>query len=762
MFDSTKLVQKFSHFLVNNPIKLLLASLVLCAGLGLGLQKMKADFTYRIWFRTTDPLIKTFDEFEETFGNDDTIVVLMHSPKGIFNPQAIKLIQEVTEKLWTIQDVMRVDSLTNYQWTHAIDDDILVEDFIGSNLNQRFLNRRKKIAQAHEVIPDYLINKDANVSMIYAKVKPFPGGAPNDKRLIDDTRKLISSLDKPEGYRFFINGGNAITNTFSEVSAQDSKVMIPLVLGLITLFLIFFFRSFTGVLIPFVIIITTMITTFGVSGFANISFNNIIFMVPFVIIAISIADTVHILVTYFQFRREGYDKVEGTRLSFEKNIMPTFLTSLSTAVGFFSFAYADLIPLANFGRLAGIGTLFAWLLTIMIIAPLLSIIPVKVKKIQEKKKENSFYLGVFNFTAKYRRMVFLGFLILFSIGTYIGFQNEVNSNPYAYFSKRVPLRIANDFGLEMIGGVNGPEIVVDSGEVDGIKTKDFLNRLEKFHGWLESQTYVNRAVSIIDIIKSMNRSFNSERQSFYKIPQNDKSIAELLFLYTMSLPQGMDLNDRISLDNSKTRLSVLWSSQDSKSSLKHIETFKSKAQEFGLNIQVTGKIPIYQGMNDLVVDTFFSSIAFAIIGISILLIIAFGSFKVGLASMLPNILPLGLGAGLMTILSKPIDIGSALVTSVCLGIVVDDTIHFLANYNKYINEGMSPLDAVKKVTLYTGPALFTTSIILMVGFGILSFSSFIPNVNFGILTMFIIGIALIVDLTFLPAMLTLRDSTKEK
>ncbi len=754
--------ERLSKILINHPIKLLLVSIIGSLLLAQGLKYFEADFSYRIWFRTTDPLIKTYDEFERKFGNDDTVVLLVHSPSGIFDTDSINTIRQLTENLWQVPDIIKVDSLTNYQWTHAVEDDIEIEDFIPEDFSYDELEERKKIALAHEVIPDYLINKDATVSLLYAKVKPYPGGAPDDSLLINKSREAIESIVNKSDHKFYINGATAINYTFRDVAESDSKTMVPAVLLIIIIFLIIFFRRFLGIFIPFIVIFLSLVSTLGFAGFVGIKFNNMITMIPIILIAISIADTVHVLVTYFQYRKMGHDSKEATFLSYKKNIIPTLLTSVSTSIGFLSFSQADLLPLADLGILAAFGTMYAWLITLTIVAPLLVLFPVKVKIEENQKKKSLLSERItpkyFKYLFKYRKPVFFTTLVLFILSVYVGLQNEVNSNPYAYFSKDVPLSIANDFGLEKMGGVTGPEIIIHSGREDGIKNLEFLKKVEKYEKWLLQNSEVSKIISIIDIIKSMNKSFNGDRKEFYRLPDSDNAVAELLFLYTMSLPQGMDINDRISLDYESMRITMLWSSQDSLSALSNIEKYKKAAKDqFNLNMTLTGKIPIYQGMNDLVVSTFFTSISLAIIGISILLILAFLSFKIGFASMLPNVIPLGFGAAIMTILSKPIDIGTALVTSVCLGIVVDDTIHFLANYNKYKKQGMSNKDAVEKVITYTGPALFTTTFILMAGFGIMAFSSFIPNVNFGILSSVVLGMALLVDLTFLPAMLLMKE-----
>jgi predicted RND superfamily exporter protein len=725
---------------------------------------MEADFGYRIWFRDSEPLLKRYDDFQAKFGNDDLVNIIIHSPNGIFDEESIKIISEVTEGLWLVPDVISVDSITNYQWTSAEEDDITIEDFIPEEFDQAVLDKKKTLAINDKTLPDYLINRDATVTNIYAKIRPYFTGAPDDKLIIGKTREMLEKIKNklPEGnqHQFFINGSLDINNTFREVSEHDVQTIFPIVFALIIVFLTYTFRRTLGVVLPLVVITASTVSTFGIAGYLGIKFNNMIAMVPTIIIAIAIADSVHVLITYFQFRSLGHNNLDATKLAFEKNIKPTLLTSVSTSIGFLSCTTSDLIPLKDMGLLAAFGTMLAWTYTMLIIAPILSKVNIKWDKKSNRTEEQKEYIlssKIVSGISKYKKTVFFGLIISALVFSYLGLQNEVNSNPYDYFSENVPLKKSNDFTLKNLGGFYGPQLVINSGEKDGIKDPIFLKNVDNFQRWLEEKEYISRVTSVVEIVKSMNKSMHGDKEEFYKIPDNRNTIAELLFLYTMSLPQGKDLNDRMTIDRDSLRMNVLWKTQGSKLSLQRMAMMEEKAKDFNLNAIVTGKIPIYQNMTTFVVKSFFSSITLALVGIAILLIFVFKSVKLGLISMIPNIIPLSFGAGLMTILNRPIDVGTALVSSVCLGIVVDDTIHFLTNFNNCKNKGMSTEDSLKFVLGTTGSALFWTTLILVVGFGAMIFADFTPNSNFGLLTALVLTIALIIDLVFLPALLLLTS-----
>jgi len=224
-------------------------------------------------------------------------------------------------------------------------------------------------------------------------------------------------------------------------------------------------------------------------------------------------------------------------------------------------------------------------------------------------------------------------------------------------------------------------------------------------------------------------------------------------MYTMGLPQGMDLNNRMTLKKDALRMSVLWNLNDTRSWLRSVSLLEDKAKDFGLDLHATGKFLLFQRMMDYVVLTFFKSITLAMILVGILMMILLRSVKLGLLSMAPNILPLFFGAAFMKLMGMQLNIGTALVASVTLGIAVDDTIHFLTNFYRLKKAGQDEDSAIKEIFTYTGMALIFTTVILVLGFGLFIFGDFIPNINFGLLCAMVLMSALLADLIFLPALL---------
>ena len=267
-------------------------------------------------------------------------------------------------------------------------------------------------------------------------------------------------------------------------------------------------------------------------------------------------------------------------------------------------------------------------------------------------------------------------------------------------------------------------------------------------------------MSIVDILKAMNRSWHGGDPAKYVLPDTRKRVAQQKLLYESGLPQGMNVNDRVPIKEDAIRITTMFRIHDSKTVIAEIDAIIAEGKKRGLDVEVTGKGQLWQRMNPYVVDTFVTSLAIAVVAMTLLLIIVFKSVPLGLLAMVPNGAPLIIGGGLLSLLDRPLDVGTVVVFSVCLGIAVDDTIHFLANYNRLRQAGRAAREAVEIVFTHTMPALVITTLILVSSFGVFVFASFTPNRWFGILVAFVLSAALITDATLLPALLIRREEKR--
>lgn len=751
----------------SRPKLSILTFLLLSFVIASGALKLKADFSYRVWFDESNPKLAEFDVFERRFGSDELTVLVVHSPSGIFDKESIEVIHDLTEQMWQVSEVIRVDSITNFNWVHGEDEELIVEPLIDEDaqIDINYLREKKAIALNEKMIVNYLINKEADTAIIYSRLKPGLDTLPNYEKIVKEMRALVEKFKGRGDHLFHITGNSAINYAFKETSQADFKKLVPFVISMTILFLVLSFKSLFGVFLPLVVVALTIVITMGATGWLGISINNVTAVVPQFMIAICIAVAVHLLVTFFQFYNGGMNKLEAIKHSAKKNFIPTLLTTISTSIGFFSFASSPIPPVFGMGVMAGIGTLASWGISYFVIVPLICLLPVK-RRTQSTLADDIYDSSSRSKKAavivhKFRFLIITLCTLFTGLCLFLATKVEVNSDPYKYFAPDYSISIATDFVESKLGGASGAEIVIESGRAEGIKDPEFLKKVELFQSWIEQFPFVTKIVSVVDILKNMNKVLNADDEKFYVLANNKELIGQQLFLYTMNLPQGMDVNDRITLSSDALRITAMWTLHESKVALDTIALIEKRAKEFGLNAYVTGKNPLYQSNNGLVVNSFLTSLTLAVFLVTILLIIGLRSLKLGLLSMIPNTIPLIFGGGLVYVMGQSLDIGTVLVGSVCLGIAVDDTIHFLASYKKHMASGVGAIESVARVFTHTVPALFVTTLVITASFFTFYFGTFVPNSNFGIFVSSILCMALILDVTFLPALLLALNTKKE-
>jgi predicted RND superfamily exporter protein len=740
-------------FIARRPIVSVLLALALVVGAAGGLGRVRADFTHKGYFWDDDPHLLRAEAFERRFGNEHAVVVAVHSPSGVFDLDSATLLQELTQRMWKVPDVIRVDSLTNYNWVHAQGDDIVVEPLLPKALTPAVLAERKRVALGHEVVPGYLVSRDGNTALLFARVKPGHEATANAKGITRAVEAIVKDLGRTD-HVMRVAGDPPLNNAFEEVATHDTSRLLPLAILTAAVFLGLILRSVAGVVLPLVVVFLSIIASFGFAGWAGITLTNISTVIPSIMIAVAIAESVHVLVVYYEGRRAGRDRREAARYALEKNLLPTFLTSSTTAIGFITFVSANLKPISGLGFMAGFGTMFSWVLTYLLLGGLLFLLPLRVRPRAEARPLSERVATRYTAFLGRNRRVVMGAAAVVAVGSLaLAGTNEVNSDPLKYFGHNVPVRVANEMIERTVGGARPVELVIDAGREDGIKDPAFLGKAEALQRWIEAQPGVTRAISVVDVLKQTHRALHGDDAAAYRIPGDRESVGQELFLYTMNLPQGMDLNDRVSLANDALRMSVLTNIGTSTEMVETMERIEAQGRALGLDVHATGKYSLWQRINGYVVGSFVSSFGGSVLLIGIMMVVFLRSVKLGIIAMIPNVLPIAIGFGFLRLIGQPLDVGTVLVASVCLGIAVDDTIHVLANFQRLRRQGRSEHQAVSEVFAHTAPALLSTTAILVISFATFGLADFMPNVYFGVLTALVLATALLVDMTLTPVLL---------
>jgi len=756
--------EKTARFVTSHPWWSLVAGMLVVMAACMGLGQLKANFTHTAFLEKDDQILKTFEAFERKFGNDDSIAVIVGSPSGVFDEETAALLRSMTAEMWKVPEVIRVESLANFQWVHATGDELEVESLLPDEgpLTPAVLKERKAVALAHELLPGFLVAKDGKAALIYARVRPGVTDRPNTRAVVEGTRALVAKFQGGD-HSFHITGPVAIEYAFQESSQKDTSTLVPLMLLMTVLILAATFRSVGGVLLPMLAVLLSVMAALGCAGWFGIEVSSVTIVLPQALLAIGIADSVHVLTSFYGGRREGLGKREAAFAALSSNFTATLFTNVTTAAGFFSFFSAKLKPISGLGIAAGCGTMLAWATCYFVLGPLLVLLPSWVKQRPQsvKQERGTKALRYTQFLWRHRMAVLVGSIALTVSGGVLAASNSINSDPFKYFAKDDPLRVAQDFVLEHLGGIPGYELVLYADGEGGARDPGFLRKVEEFEKRATALPKMSHALSVVDILRQTNRALHGGDQAFYKLPEGRDSIAQELFLYTMSLPQGMDLNDRITTKNDAVRLTLLCTISDSKTWMETADVLRREAEALGLRAELTGKSALYQSMNGYVVQSFVESMLWSLLSISAMLAVAFGSLRAGLMSLPTNIVPLFLGGGALTLMNTPLDMGTVLVGSVCFGIVVDDTIHLVTAFNRAIAKGKDAPGAVAVALQHAGVSCFVTTLVLVGGFAMLALGSFMPNVYFGLLTAIVLLAGLVIDLTLLPVLLMMFGAREQ-
>jgi predicted RND superfamily exporter protein len=550
-----------------------------------------------------------------------------------------------------------------------------------------------------------------------------------------------------------------------EVAAKDMSTLIPAMFLVLLVIIAVTLRSIVGTLATFVIIVFSMITGMGLAGWFGITLTAPSANAPLIIMTLAVADSVHILVTVLQRMRAGEGRLGAIAESIRINLMPVFLTSVTTAIGFLTMNFSDAPPFRDLGNIVAMGVMAAFVYSVLFLPALMAVIPIRVRTSESGVAFIS-CARLADFVIARRRAIFWGTLVIVAILAVGVTRIELYDNWVEYFDERFEIRQATDFTTDNLTGFDIIEYSLDSGEPGGISNPEYLATVESFANWYRSQLKVVHVHTIADTMKRLNMNMHSDDRSFYRIPDQRDLAAQYLLLYEMSLPFGLDLNNEINVDKSATRVTV---------SLKDITTNELREMDEKARAWLTKNAPanmftygsglsiMWAHISQRNINSMLGGAFLALGLISLILVFALGSFRLGVLSLIPNFAPALMAFGVWGLTVGQVGLGLSIVFSLTIGIVVDDTVHFLSKYIRGRREhGLDPAGAVRFAFDTVGTAMVITTTALAAGFLVLALSGFKMNSDLGLMTAITISMALAMDFLFLPVLLMKVEGKKDE
>ena len=773
----------YARFLIKFRWPVLLVSVICVLILASGGRFLAFTNDYRVWFSSDNPQLVAFEELQEAYTRSDNVLIMFEPQSGdVFTNDTLLAVAAFTEDAWRLPFTVRVDSVTNYQHIYGEEDDLIVTDLVeeAGELDASELERIRQVALAQPTLLNRLLSPDSSTTGVNITVELPPPLTDQERATLSPeelnqrdpqiatavvVEAIRASLDdmrtRYPDINYYSTGVVMMNQAFPEASIKDMSSLIPAAFAVIIIGVLIFLRSPVAMLATVIVVALSILGGMGAAGWAGIKLTPVAMSAPTLILTLAVADCVHFLVTFYHGLRTGESKHDAIVESLRINFTPIMLTSLTTAIGFLSMNASDAPPFRDLGNMTAVGVVLAFLLSVTFLPALVAILPAKTKSKVSRSSQIMDRLA--NFAINYRKPLFW-VMLAFMIGTAVmAPRNQLNDVFVEYFDETVPFRVETDRITEKMAGMYFIDYSINSGSEGGVSKPEFLAQVEALERYLQEQPEVRNVSAFTETMRRLNRSMHGDDTDWYKLPEENDLAAQYMLLYEMSLPYGLDLNNQINFDKSATRLSATLETISTSHMLEFEDRVETWMEKNTPDITTSGASPtvMFSHISRRNVRSMLSGTSIALVLISVILVFALRSVKFGLISLIPNIAPALMGFGLWALVVGQVGLAVSVVIAMTLGIVVDDTIHFLSKYLRARRErNMNAEDAVRYAFRTVGVALTVTTIVLVAGFTVISQSNFLVNSQMGALTAVTITIALIVDFLFLPALLIRLDKDK--
>ena len=762
-------MQQYGAFVTRHPFIVIALSLLLSLAALAGGQHLRFTNDYRYFFSNDNPYLTAFEELERTYSSPDTIFFVYQPKDGsdATSRTALNLAYELTDAGWQIPFSTRVDSLTNFQNTRAIgEDDLEVRDLVPSlaDIDEARIKYVEDTVLNEPLLAGRLMSTNKKTAAVLVSLRPPTDDVVATNSIVNKAREIHAQMRaKYPDIRIELTGSQMLSNAFSEAAQGDLKTLTPTMFVIIALVLIITTRKLFATIATMIVVTLAAGAAMGTGGWLGMPLSPPASGAPTIILTVAVADCVHILITALVSQGAGMEKREAISESLKINAQAVFLTSVTTAIGLFSLNFSDAPPYRDLGTFAGIGSIYAWILSMTLFPALLTIMPMKASAVVDRQSRSMEWLA--NLVISKRRPLMLAMLALTLIGTALLPRLTFNDRFVEYFDERVDFRQASDWAADNLTGIYIINYSLESGDIGAVSDPAYLTHLDAFANWMRQQPEVVHVAAFSDVVKRINRSFNGDRQSFYAVPENRQLAAQYVLLYEMSLPYGLDLNDQLNVDKSASRMVVtledLSTAEMKVLRARALDWLKANTPE-RMHVEPSGQAVMFSYIGERNFNAMTTGTLLAFILISACLMLALRSLRLGLISLVPNIAPPVVAMGFFSLYKYEVGFWTAFVAATAIGLIVDATVHMLSKYrHARLDLNYSSIDSVRYSFMTVGTALWVCSFVLIAGFMVLTLSPFLINAMLGRVVALTILTALALDFLLLPALLMWIDGRSD-
>ncbi len=726
-----------------------------------GLSRLTITADSRVFIGPDNPYRVTFDQFEKTFSSSENVFVAVWADAGdVFTPQRLAALHALTEKVWSVPYVLRVDSLTNFAHSHADGETIVIEALVTdpAALTAAKAAEIREIALTDDLVRGNFVTRDGSMAGINLSINPgFPPAAPHQILAALD-RTLAEFTAAHPDLKVGVTGSIAMARAFYDATWSDLRILVPISFACMFGFMTLMLRSLSLSLVVLTQVVLCAAVAMGLAGWFGIVLNPASVNAGIIVAVLVIAHNIYLVTAVQTEQQTAPSQADAVGRALRHNIFAVFLSGLTTALGCLSFNACDAPPFRDLGNITAAGLVCGFLFWCTLMPAMLTALPLPARPPVPIFPQIEPFMAEFVIRNR-RRLLVIGTVIAIALS--VGVVNLRLVNDFLKdFDERFAFRRITELVNDRFGTRSVYEFVLDSRAPNGAIDPAFLAKVDTFTDWLRQQPDVASVYTLTDIIKRINRDLNGGDPQHYVLPATREATAQTLLLYELSLPAGLDLTDRMDIDKQTIRVSVRGSGGDSIA----VVDFENRARQWALDnpaqavaFEITGLSVIYGHIAQVNTKSMINGNFFAFVTVSLIMIIVLRRPRVITLGLLSNVTPSLVALGVWGLLDGRVGMSVAVVVAMTFGIVVDDTIHSILAYLDARERLPTREDAIRHVFATVGRPIVVTTIILSLGFGVLVFSGHAVTANFGFLSALVIGIAVFFDYFLLPSALLLFD-----
>ncbi len=678
------------------------------------------------------------NQAEEWFNIQDGIIIAIENKDGIYNPATLEKVKSLTKKLQAMEEINKDDVTSLYTADNIIGTELGMDVrpfFTKIPKSQEKLTALRNNVRDNDMVYERMVNKEETVTVIIAEIGDDTFSQEFYHRLI----ALSKEYEGPE--KLYVAGTPIVEGTMAYLGPRDMKRMVPIVIVVIIIVLLLVQRSIKAGIFTLLVVFFSVIWAFGLMAAVNIPIYAVSTMIPVMLIAIGVADGIHLYSHLHIFMNDNpqADKKTAVFNMLKEMWKPVVMTSITTAVGFISLLTSEVYPIKYFGIFTAFGVLMAMVFSLLVIpAGLLTFgLPRwKSKNSNVREGENKFLNGIAQMVVKHKYVTLATTILIIGLSVY-GMTNVwINSSFLDKFEEDSEIVQTDAFINENFGGTSSLNVILDSEKVDAFKEPQILEAIDRLQSDVErSLPVVGNSFSLTDYLKRMNKVMHADSAEYNIIPESNELVAQYLLLYEMS-GDPENLWKVVDYNYQKANLTFQLKSDNSialNSAITKIEEHLPALEKLGVTVNFAGSGYKALVFTDLILEGQIKSLMISLVIIVLLLSLMFKNILAGIIGAVPIMITAMISFGVMGLLNIPLSTTTALLSSIAIGIGIDYAVHFIERYKIYAAETNDPELTGQKTMQHSGRAIIFNALVVIAGFLVLLASVFPPNRALGAL-----------------------------